>query len=221
MKVIVVGGGKIGFYLSKTLIDHGHNVTIIEVNKDICTKIANRLDIPVYTGDGSTIENLQMLDASKCDALVAVTGRDQDNLVTCQLAKQVFGVQKTIARVNNPKNTAIMKRLGVDIAISATDNIARLLEREIDTAAMKQLISINQGEASLSEIEIPKNYKLHGISLIDLKLPQDSIIVSITRDGNLEIPRGSTQILSGDKLIVLAADRVLHKLSKTLKLDIK
>ena len=218
MKVIVIGGGKIGFYLAKTLIEHNHHVSMIEQSKSICSHIANKLDIPVYCGDGSTIHNLEMVEAHKSDALIAVTGRDQDNMIACQLGKQVFNIEKTIARVNNPKNTVIMKRLGVDIAISATDNIARLLEREIDTSTMKKLISVNQGEASLNEIEIPANYKLHGTMLMDIKIPNDSIIVSITRKNRLEIPRGNTQILSGDSLIILSKDDSLHKLSKVLKL---
>ena len=160
MNVIVIGGGKVGFYLCKTLLEHGHQPLIIEKNKRTCEYASNQLDIPTINADGSTIEALTAANASRSDAVIAVTGLDQDNLISCQLAKEIFHVPKTVARVNNPKNAAVMKKLGVDIPISSTDNIARLLEREVDTARIKALLSLNRGEASLNELQIPDNYPL-------------------------------------------------------------
>ena len=220
MKVLVVGGGKVGFYLTKTLLEHGHEPKLIEKNKRVCEHLADELDFPVINGDGSTIECLELAQADECEAVVSVTGQDQDNLICCQLAKQLFSVPKTVARVNNPKNLEIMKKLGVDIPISTTNNIARLLEREIDTAAIRQLIALNRGEASLCELQVPKNYKLDGIRLSELNLPEGSIIVSITRDGNLIIPRGNTQILSEDKIIIIVQDQIIHELNRILHLDL-
>ena len=150
MNVIVIGGGKVGFYLCKTLLEHGHQPLIIEKNKRTCEYAANQLDIAVVNADGSTIEALTTANASRADAVIAVTGLDQDNLISCQLAKRIFKVPKTVARVNNPKNAVVMKKLGVDIPISSTDNIARLLEREVDAARIKSLLSLNRGEASCS-----------------------------------------------------------------------
>lgn len=218
MKVIVVGGGKVGYYLTKTLLDHGHAPHLIENNRFLCKHLANELDVPVFFGDGTTIEALEGVGTEEADALIAVTGHDQDNLIACQLAKRKFGVQRTVARVNNPKNAAVMKQLGVDIPISSTDNIARLLEREVDTAAIKQLLSLNRGQASLSELQTPPNYKRSGVRLMELDLPAESVIVTITRSGDLIIPRGNTQILSGDKLLVVCANTALRELSKKLGL---
>jgi len=127
MTVIVVGGGKVGFYLARTLMEHGHKPRIIEESKETCARIANDLDIPIFCGDGSTIEALQNAGIEEADALISVTGKDENNLIACQLAKKEFHVKRTVARVNNPKNMSIMKQLGVDIPISSTDNIARLL----------------------------------------------------------------------------------------------
>ena len=146
MNVIVIGGGKVGFYLCKTLLEHGHQPLIIEKNKRTCEYASTQLDIPTINADGSTIEALTAANASRSDAVIAVTGLDQDNLISCQLAKEIFHVSKTVARVNNPKNAAVMKKLGVDIPISSTDNIARLLEREVDTARIKALLSLNRGD---------------------------------------------------------------------------
>ena len=218
MNVIVIGGGKVGFYLSKTLLDHGHQPIIIEKHKPTCEYDSNQLDIPVINADGSTIESLTLANAAKADAVIAVTGRDQDNLVTCQLAKKIFHVPRTVARVNNPKNAAVMKLLGVDIPISSTDNIARLLEREVDTARIKSLLSLNRGEASLSEMQLPENYVLSGKRLFELDIPEDAVITAIFREDKLIIPRGNAQIMSGDKILVIAKDKVIHELSEALKL---
>ena len=99
MNVIVIGGGKVGFYLCKTLLEHGHQPLIIEKNKRTCEYAANQLDIAVVNADGSTIEALTTANASRADAVIAVTGLDQDNLISCQLAKRIFKVPKTVARV--------------------------------------------------------------------------------------------------------------------------
>lgn len=219
MNVIVVGGGKIGFYLSRTLLEHGHEPRIIELRKGLCETIANQLDIPVYCGDGSTLETLELAGITSADALISVTGQDQTNMVSCQLAKRLFNVPKTVARVNNPKNVEIMKKLGVDIPISTTSNIARLLEREIDTARIKQLISLNRGEASINEVVLPEGFPYHNACLSEIPLPQECVIVSIVRNGDFIIPRGNTRIFTGDTILIVAQNAVLHDLFTTLHLN--
>lgn len=217
MKVIIIGGGKVGFYLCKTLLEHGHQPTLIEQKKTACESLANQLDLPVIHGDGSSVEALELAGAACADALICVTGRDQDNLVACQLAKDVFSIPKTISRINNPKNSTIMKKLGIDIPISSTENIVRLLEREIDTAQIKQLLPLNRGEASINEVQLPQNYRYDGCTLLDLPLPEECVIVSILRQGQFLIPRGSTQLKSGDTVLVVAQNRVLHQLLELLQ----
>ncbi len=94
MKVIVVGGGKVGYFLAQTLTEHGHEPHIVEKDKHLCAKIANELDYPVVCGDCTLIEVLEGAGARDAEGLVAVTGRDEDNLVACQLAKQYFGIKR-------------------------------------------------------------------------------------------------------------------------------
>lgn len=219
MTVIVVGGGKVGFYLARTLIEHGHKPRLIEISKETCARIANELDIPIICGDGSTIEALENAGIEEAEALIGVTGKDENNLIACQLAKRRFHVKRTVARVNNPKNMSIMKQLGVDIPISSTDNIARLLEREVDTSTIKQIMSLNRGETSISEIQIPPDYKLSGIRLSELRMPEESVIVSITRGGDMVIPRGNAQIFSSDKIIVVCQNKMIHELGRMLSVE--
>ncbi len=219
MKIVIVGGGKVGYYLAKTLIEHRYNPIIIEKGKETAKFLANDLDIPIVCGDGTSIDILEQAGTLNADALISVTGYDEDNLISCQLAKKLYNVQKTIARVNNPKNGDVMRQLGIDITISSTDNIARLLEREVDTANIRQLVSINHGEASISEFKLPKFYKLHGKKLSELKLPKMCVIVSINRSGVTIIPRGDTQLFSGDMVMIMAQNDTIHDVKVQLKLD--
>ena len=216
---IVVGGGKVGFYLARTLIEHGHEPRIIEKDKACCRMIANSLDIPIICGDGTYIDVRAGAGIDDADALISVTGKDEDNLITCQLAKRRFHVQKTVAKINNPKNAGVMKQLGVDIPISSTDNIARLLEREVDTALIKQLIAFDRGDTSLNEFEIPIPYKRSGIKLSEMKLPEDIAVVSIIRDNELIIPRGNTQIFAGAKIMVVCKNKALHRIAPAFGVD--
>ena len=210
MKIIVVGGGKVGFYLAKTLLEHGNHPVLIEREKELCRHTANSLDIPIICGDGTSIEVLDSAGTKSAEAVVAVTGQDENNLICCQLAKKVFSVGRTVARVNNPKNAEVMKRLGVDIPISSTDNIARLLEREVDTSLMKQLITFDRGTTSLTQVELPEGLPFEGKPLSDIKIPNDAVIVSVVRDQEFIIPRGNTVLRAGDKVMLLAKNEALH-----------
>jgi len=218
MKVTIIGGGKVGYYLVKTLLEHGHEPTVIELDKKTCSLIANELDIPVICGDGTSLETLYEAKVENTDAILAVAGQDENNLVACQLAKKMFNVKKTVARVNNPKNAEVMKQLGVNNVISSTDRIAEMLEREVDTSKIKQLMSLKHGIGSITEINIPDNYKLDGTKLIDLKLSENLNIISIERDEKLIVPRGSTQIKSRDVLLVLSNNIPITKLESIFKI---
>ncbi len=218
MKTIIVGGGKIGFYLAKALLEQGSSVTIIDNDKEQCRFCANKLDAEVICGDGTDDNILCACDGENADAVIAVMGQDENNLVCCQLAKALLGVKKTIAKVNNPKNADVLKQLGVDIVISATDNIIHSLEHEVDIRSIKQLIPLNNGEASLLEITLPQEYQLDGIPLKELKMPLDCNIACISRGGHTIIPRGNTTLKGGDTLLVVALSEMEKELRKTLKI---
>lgn len=213
MHICIVGGGKVGFYLAKTLLEHGHEPTVIEETETTCQRLANNLDISVIHGDGTLVEILRMARLDHCEALIGVTGRDENNLIACQLAKQVFGVKKTVARVNNPRNAAVLKQLGVDIAVSSTDNISRLIEREVETDAIRQVLSVAGGEASLSEVLLPDPFRYENKSLAELSIPTDVVVIFITRGQELIIPRGSTTLHAGDRVMCVAKDTAFHDLT--------
>lgn len=218
MKIIIVGGGKVGFYLAKTLRGEGHDTVIVERDKEQCKVCANLLDVTVCAGDGTSQNTLRAAGAEEADVIVAVMGSDESNLVCCQTAKKIFGVRKTIAKVNNPNNVEALRRLGVDTAVSATDYIIQFLEREVDISAIRELIPLNDGEASLLEITLPENYKLAGDTLMDISLPQSCNVVCINRGGKTIIPRGQTKLHSGDVLLVVTLGTGERELRRALRL---
>lgn len=133
MYVIVVGGGTVGYYMSRDLIERGHEVTLIEKDNRRADWLETQLGPCVMRGDGCEVRFLATTGIERADAIVAVTADDEDNLVALQMAKRHFHVKKTIARVNNPSNVPIFKTLGVDEAVSATEVLLGALEPPITT----------------------------------------------------------------------------------------
>ena len=213
MKVCIAGGGKVGMYLAQSLLAHRHKVTIIEPQEALCRSLADTLDIPVICGDSVSFDTLRTADVASCDAFVAVTGTDEDNLVACQIAKREFGVDRTVARASNPKNRELLHTLGVDTVVCGTDNLSHILEREIETDTIRQLLSLGGGTASLNEILLPENFKFAGHALKDIPMPGDAILVSITRDTEFIITHGNTTLLPWDRILCLTQDDTLHLLT--------
>ena len=192
----------------------------MEKDKATCQYFANTLDVTVVMGDGSTAAVLKKAGADKCDSVIAVTGEDEVNLVICQIAKKIFEVKKTIAKVNNPKNVETMRLLGVDIAISGTENIIRQMEREVDNSRIKELMPIN-AKTAVFEVIIPENYVYNGKMIADIKLPDGCNIICITRGEEMIIPRGRTKLLSNDELLIVSSISAANEVRKMLKIKNK
>ncbi|AEV69411.1 potassium channel family protein [Acetivibrio clariflavus] len=205
MYIIVAGGGKLGYYLIKTLLSYKHKVVVIESKVELCEKLANELNIPAFNGNATDLDILTQVEAEKADTFIAVTGKDEDNLIACQLAKRNFGVKRTIARVNNPKNIEVFQKLGVDFAVSSTSIIADLIEQEVDYTGMKTLMKLRSGKLVLSEITINENSPVVNKSLKDIKIPKDCIIISLIRDEEVIIPNGFTVLRDKDYIITVSS----------------
>ena len=220
MRVVIIGGGKLGFYIASNMIDRDYEVKLIEKNKERCSRIANLLDAEIIYGDGTEIEVLAGAGTNKADSFIAVTGSDSDNLVASQLAGKKFLAKKVIAKVNKPKNLEVFHRLGIKNAINSTDIVTRLIEQEIEVTGMKLLATLNRGKAAICTIVVPKNSKISGNVIKDIKLPASSLIVSIVRDKQLIIPQGDTVIFSNDEIVAVCEEGSQKKLMKML-LDTK
>ncbi len=198
MYVIVVGGGKVGYYLSKKLLEEGHEVLLVEKDPKKSGFIREEIGDIVYQGDGCEMRLMKEMGMERADIVAAVTGDDEDNLVVCQLAKKKFNVKRVISRVNNPKNEEIFKKLGVDEIVNGTKIIYSLIDQEVDSQKPVSIIPLKLGNIEIAEIQITKNSASAGKKVKDITLPEESTLAAILRDGSIIFPRGETVLKEND-----------------------
>jgi len=170
MYIIVVGGGRVGYYLAKALLNEGHEVLIVEKNATICETITEEMGSVCIRGDGCEAATLADIGTSRADILIAVTGDDEDNLVACQVAKYKFNVARTIARIRNPQNEAIFKKLGIDVTVSSTNLILEHIEEEVPTFPLIHLATVREKELEIVELKIPTDSNTVGKTVKELSL---------------------------------------------------
>lgn len=203
MYVIIVGAGKVGYYLAKTLIQEGHEILVIEKDRKTVDSLRDELDEMIMLGDGCEIRTMNEAGMGRANVVVAVTGDDEDNLVICQMAKRKFGVPRTIARVNDPKNEELFRELGIDQAVSSTRVIYNLIEQQIETTQLIPLAALRKGEIEIVEADITASSAVSGMRIGQLDLPPNTLIISVIRDGHAIIPHADTKLRSGDSVIAM------------------
>ena len=205
MYIVIVGAGSIGFFLANKLLADKHQVCFIEKSQDTATSIAQATSIPVLGGDGTEPRVLQEARVDKADTLVALTSQDEVNIISCQIAKEVFRVKRTVAKVNDPKNLKIFSSLGVDIPIDSTSILSRIVEQEASFSDFMNLLSIKRGRLSIVRLDLPENSPAINRKIKDVKLPVDTVLVSILRGDEVVIPKGDTVLLLGDEVIAITS----------------
>jgi trk system potassium uptake protein TrkA len=204
MYIVVVGGGKVGYFLSLALLSEGHEILIIEREADKCKVIADELGSVVMRGDGCEVRTLEDAGANRADLLVAVTHRDEVNLVACQVAKHRFGVKRTIARISNPKNEALFKMLGIDVTVSSTNLILEQIEEKLPTHPMVHLLTLEEGNLEIVEVNVQPDSAVVGKKISNIVLPASSLIcLIINSTRGAQIPAGSSIIEAGDHIIAV------------------
>jgi trk system potassium uptake protein TrkA len=203
MFVLVIGGGKVGYYLTKELIGSGHEVVLMEKDPVRATQIADEIGSVVISHDGCEGKYLAQAGANRADIVAAVTGDDEDNLVICQMAKHHFDVPRTIARVNNPKNEDLFKHLGVDELISPTRMILGSIEQDIPVHELLHLAALGEGELELIEAHLQAGSPAIGKAPRDLSMPDGCALFAVIRDGIATPLRPDTVLAEGDKVIAI------------------
>jgi len=203
MYIVIVGAGRIGFNLAYKLIQDKHTVTVIEKDKSRCEGISQNLDAMVINGDGCELRYLEEAEIERADVVAAVTADDEDNLIVCQLAKEVFGVKRTVARVNNPKNEHIFNELGVDVPVNSTAIIAKIIEEEASFEDFINLMTFKRGKLALVRVDLTKESPVIDKCVRDVILPENSVFVSIVRGESIVVPKGETVLRKGDDVIAL------------------
>jgi trk system potassium uptake protein TrkA len=217
MYIIVVGGGKVGFNLAKFLITEGHEVLLIEKDKRKIPNLISEFGESVIHGNGSRVNILQEGGANRADVLVAVTGQDEDNLVICQLAKNLFKCPRTIARVNDPRNEGTFSTLGIDATVSSTRVIDSLIEEQVQAEDMViPLLTLQGGDVEIIEVELSSHSKVLNKRIREIDLPEGAILISILRGDEVIIPKGETELKSGDRAIALVKKKVEQSLREIL-----
>ncbi|MEE8473047.1 MAG: TrkA family potassium uptake protein [Dehalococcoidia bacterium] len=206
MYIIVVGGGKVGYYLTKTLLNEGHEVLVIERDQDKCDRIVEELGSVCMRGDGCEATTLVDAGTARAEMLIAVTNEDEDNLVSCQVAKHRFQVPRTIARLNNPKNETIFKTLGIDVTVSSTNLILEHIEQEVPTHPLIHLLTLENSEFEIVEVKIPGGSAAVGKAVKDIELPPGSILSLLIRKGEKpQVPSPETVLEAQDQLVAVTS----------------
>lgn len=201
MYIIVVGGGKVGYYLSQALLSEGHEVLVLEKDAKKCELIAEQLGSVCTRGDGCEARTLAEAGTERADMFIAVTDEDEDNLVACQVAKHKFKVQRTIARINNPKNEALFKKLGIDVTVSSTNIILEHIQEEVPTHPLVHLLTLKGGALEIVEVKIPPDSSVVGKRMRQIVFPPDSVICLMIGKWGAQVPTGDT-ILEADAQVV-------------------
>jgi len=218
MYIIVVGGGRIGYYLTKALLDEGHEVLIIEKSATICETVNDELGSICFRGDGCETATLDEAGTSRADMLIAVTGHDEDNLVACQVAKHKFNVPRTVARIRNPKHETLFKKLGVDVPISSTNVILEHIEQEVPTHPLTHLLEIRDKGLEIVEVKIPPGSTTAGKSVRELSLPEGSkLALVIRKEGKHHVPTVNTVLRAEDRIIALITPESEEALRNALR----
>ena len=203
MYVLVAGAGKVGWNLARELIAKGHEVTLVEHNRRRYLIVEQELEHAVQYGDATELWILERAGIQRADMVIAVTGDDEDNMLICQVAKEKYLVDRIIARVNNPRNLQHFKLLDILPAVSATDLILRLIEHEVPKYGLVHLLDLEEEQLEIIEMEVADDAPAAGRKVIDIDLPDGSLIISVLREGGGMVPKGDTIIEAGDEVLLV------------------
>ncbi len=220
MFILIVGGGKVGTYLTRALLNQGHEVVVIEKDDRKAKMVERLIDRQVaVVGDGCDPLVLEAAGVSRAEVVVADTGDDEDNLVVVLLAKRKSKA-RCIARVNNPANKLIFNSLDTEdpvIVISSTELILDVLNEHVNASKYRSMLEtmhlFGKGDMQLVKVAIPERSLVNGKRLAEIDLPHNSVVVAVDRPNHdLEIPTGDTTLQAGDAMIVIvkngAAERI-------------
>jgi trk system potassium uptake protein TrkA len=203
MYIIVVGAGKVGWNLTRELLEKGHEVTLIESKRERYVQVDQELEHNVQYGDASELWVLDRAGIQRADMVIAVTGDDEDNMLICQVAKEKYLVDRTIARVNNPRNREHFELLGIKPLVSATDLILRLIEHEVPEYGLVHLLDLPEQRLEIIEMLLPDDSRAAGQRVADLEMPEGSLLISVLREGRGFVPGPDTVLEPGDEILAV------------------
>lgn len=219
MKVLIAGGGRTGTTLATMLLEQNHQVRVVEGRKDILTHLHRDLPTEViFEGIPTDPAILHQAGIEGVDVVATCTTNDADNLTICFLARQLYNVGRTIARINNPRNAWLFdEKFHVDAALNNAEIMASLLEEEMSLGDMVTLLKLRRGAYSIIEEKIPTGAPAVGVAIKDLQLPEECIIAAIIRDGKMVLPRGISVLEAGDEILAVVDPDGSEKLANLFR----
>jgi len=217
-EVLIVGGGRIGTYLTNLLLEGGHAVTLVEADPARVDRLAHELEPGhLVLGNGTDPDVLESAGVRRADTVVAVTNRDETNLVVTSLVRFEFAVPRTIARVNNPKNAWLYTgEMGVDVALNQAAIIGHLVAEEMSLGEMMTLLKLRRGQYALVEEKVHPASSAAGRAVVDLSLPAACVLVGVLRGPDLITPHGDTVLLPGDEVLAIVHSEAAPALAAIL-----
>ncbi|MBN1458929.1 MAG: NAD-binding protein [Armatimonadetes bacterium] len=216
MYVIVVGGGKVGYYLTRTLVAEGHEVTLIEQERERAARLTPEFGEAVVHGDGCEVRVMEDAGMARADCVVAVTGHDEDNIIICQMAQRYFGVPRQIARVNNPENEELFHLLGITETVASTRIIYSLIDQEVETGESLLLTAVKRGKMVVLAVDLKQDSPAAGKMVKDVHLPGECVLAAIIREEHILLPSGTTELQTDDTVIAVATPESQHVLRDAL-----
>ncbi|WP_217921150.1 potassium channel family protein [Miltoncostaea oceani] len=204
MFAIIVGGGKVGANVTRSLMERDQEVVLIESGHERADTLEAEFGHRVIHGDGTELYVLERAGVARPpDIVVAVTGDDEDNLVIAQLAQERYGVQKVIARVNDPRNQVHFDLLGISPTVCPTARIMALIEHEVPEHDLVHLLELRGENLEIIEVEIDPSCPCIGKAVDAIGLPTGSRLISVVRDGTAELAAGKTVLAAGDQVLAI------------------
>ena len=217
MYVLIAGGGKVGANLTRSLLRAGNEVTLIEQKPYRFEKLEAEFEHQVIRGDGTELFVLERAGIKRPpDLLVAATGDDEDNIIICQLAREKYGIDNVIARINDPRNQPYFDLLGISPTVSATGAILGLIEHEVPDHGLIHLLELRKENLEIVELTIDEHAASKGKRVGGLKLPEGARVISVVRNGTAEIPDENTQLQPGDQVLAILEPGKEDELRKIL-----
>jgi trk system potassium uptake protein len=216
MFVVIVGGGRTGSQLAKLLLNQDHVVHMVETRREVLARMHRELPTEIiFEGNALDSSVLERAGIQQANVFAATTTSDELNLTLCYLARERYGVKRTIARVNNPRDAWLFdKTFHVDVALNQAEIFARLIEEEMSMGDMMTLLKLRRGKYALVEEKIPVGAPAVGAAVKDLMLPEHCVIAAIIRKGEIVLPRGITVFEADDEVLAVTDTEGSKELAK-------
>ncbi len=214
MKVILIGGEEISYYLGRMFLNRGYKVTMVNKKPQYCRYLAKKLKALIINGDGTDNKVLEQLELKSDDVFIALTPRDQDNLVACLAAREIYEIENAIALINDPENLEVFEKIGIEKTVSPVSIMAEAIFASSTVEKHIKSLLTDSSDLEIFEIDINESSPVSKKQLKNIEI-KDGIIGAIKRNNSSIIPKGDTYILPGDKLIIISKKEMKNSIYNT------